>query len=206
MLTDTNGRGWWSNLWNGIKNFFVNTWDVIVGGIASVALVAAGLAVTIFTGGSLSILGSTLIGAGIGGFINGVISKSDGGSFWGGYLGGAISGGLTGLGLSLGPIGAFVFGFVGNFVGTTVTDAINGTFSNNSKYWGKLIANSLLYGLISIGARTFGNTVELLNSPGFRDLYIGFTVWSEFAATALFEQSQIIVEQIAQVIRKIFGI
>ena len=213
MHTDTNGQSWWSDFWNslgnffarawnGITNFFKNSWDVIVGGIASIVLVGTGLALTIFSGGFLSILGSGLIGAGIGGFVNGVISKSNGNSFWGGFLGGIVSGGLTGLGLSSGPIGAFILGTIGSFTGSITTDAINGTFSSNSNYWFKLIANSLLYGLISIGAGQFSKTVELLNLPGFRDIFISLLVWSEFATVTLFEQSLKIVEQIAQFFKK----
>ena len=205
MLTDISGRGWWSNLWNGIKNFFANTWDVIVGGIASVALVAAGLAVTIFTGGSLYSLGATLIGAGVGGFIGGLTNKLNGNSFWGGYLGGAISGGLTGLGVSLGPLGAFLGGFAGNFAGTIITDSINGV-NIDLNYVLNLSAESLLSGIVSLGAWKFSTVIDLINIPGFREVYAGMTVWAEFAFNALFNETKKVVKLMANHLRRFLNL
>ncbi len=121
-----------------------------------------------------------MIGAGVGGFINGLQSKLDGGSYWGGYLGGAISGGLTGLGVSLGPVWAMVGGTLGNFTGTIVTDAINGTISNDFNYWGNLVSDSLLSGLVSLGSFAFGSFTNILKIPGFRDIFVALTILSEF--------------------------
>ena len=202
MHTDTNGQSWWSDLWDKI----CNVWDVIVGGIVSVALVAAGVALTIFTGGALYSLGATLIGAGVGGFIGGITSKINGGSFWGGYLGGAITGALTGLGLSLGPLGAMIGGTLGNFFGTMVTDTINGIDVSQKNYLINLAAESLLSGIISIGAFKFGELIKIFNIPGFRDVYAGMTVWAEFSFNALFNETKKVVHLMAEYLRKLFNI
>lgn len=205
-LYDDKGTSWWSNLWKKVKNFFENTWDVIVGTIVSVALVAGGIALTIFTAGTLANIGSAMIGAGVGGFIGGLQSKLEGGSYWGGYLGGAITGGLTaGLGAFFGPIGAFIGGTLGNFAGTVVTDAINGVDMSGSDYWLNLTADSLLSGLVAIGGYQFGEASKVLNIPGYRDLFAAITIWAEFAFSYLFDASKQFFRDVADFIRERFS-
>ena len=62
----------WNSFWNDVGDYFKTNWDAIVGTIASIALVAGGIAVTIVSAGALSWLGGTMVGAGIGGFIGGI--------------------------------------------------------------------------------------------------------------------------------------
>ena len=204
MNSDSKGTSWWSDFWSSVKSFFKNTWDVLLGTLASIGLGAGGLLLTIFTGGALAQWGGALIGAGIGGFIGGIQNKLGGGSYWGGYLGGFISGGLTGLGAFLGPVGVFVGGALGNFSGTVVTDAINGVNLNDSSYWLNLAADTLLSGLIAIGSFKFGNIISYFNIPGFRDLYAGITVWAEFTFSYLFDTSRKILRDLAESIRRRF--
>ena len=199
-LTDSKGTSWWSDLWDKIKR----NWDAIVGTIVSVAMVAGGIALTIFTAGTLANIGATLIGAGVGSFLGGLQSKLNGNSYWGGYLGGFISGGLTGLGAFLGSVGVFVGGALGNFLGTVVTDAINGVKLNDSSYWLNLAADSVLSGLIAIGSFKFGNILSDFNIPGFRDLYASITVWAEFTFSYLFDTSKKLLRDLAKAIRRRF--
>ena len=206
MHTDTNGQSWWSDLWDKITGVFRKIGDVIAGAIISTVLVAAGVFINVVSMGSLSIIGNTLIGAGVGGLINGIISKSNGGSFWGGYLGGVITGALTGFGLSLGPIGAMIGGTLGNFFGTMVTDTINGINVLQNNYLINLAAESLLSGIISIGAFKFGELIKIFNIPGFRDVYAGMTVWAEFSFNALFNETKKVVHLMAEYLRKLFNI
>ena len=205
MFTDSKGSNWLSDLWNKTKKFFKENWDVIVGTITSIALVAGGLAVTIFSGGTLSWLGATMLGAGVGGFIGGLQSKLDSGSYWGGYLGGAISGGLTGLGASIGPITAFFAGFLGNLSGTLITDVINGNFINNKNYWLNLTGDSLISGLIAISSYGVGNLINIYNVPGFKDIFIALTVCAEFISSYIFDTSKTYIKDILYYIHR-YGI
>ena len=211
MHTDTNGQSWWSDFWNslgnffarawnGITNFFKNSWDILLGTLGSIGLVVGGLVLTIGSFGTLYNIGATLIGAGVGGFIGGLNSKENGGSYWGGYLGGVISGGLTGLGVSMGSLGAFVGGFAGNFLGSLVTDLINGV-NIDLNYIINLGAESLLSGIVSIGAWKFSTVVDLLNIPMLRDIYAGMVVWAEFAFNGLFNEAKKIVNFMAKYLR-----
>jgi RHS repeat-associated protein len=204
MMTDENGYGWLSDAWKKFTNFVKNSWEVIVGSIVSVGLVIGGLALTIFSVGALTSVGATLIGAGVGGFIGGLQSQANGGSYWAGYLGGAISGGLTGLGVSLGPVGAFILGAAGNFTGTIVTDSINGV-TINKNYIADLLANSLVSGLISIGASYFGKATEILNILGWNDIFAGITVWAEFAFSWVTDKTKELFYAITSEIRKFFN-
>ena len=205
MFTDSKGSNWLSDLWNKTKKFFKENWDVIVGTITSIALVAGGLAVTIFSGGTLSWLGATMLGAGVGGFIGGLQSKLDGGSYWGGYLGGAISGGLTGLGASIGPMTALLSGSIGNFAGSLVTDAINGNFVNDKNYWLNLTGDSLISGLVSMGFYGFGNLFKVFNVSGFRELFIALTICVEFISSYVFDTSKTYIKDIMYYIHR-YGI
>ena len=205
LFTDSKGSNWLSDLWNKTKKFFKENWDVIVGTITSIALVAGGLAVTIFSGGTLSWLGATMLGAGVGGFIGGLQSKLDGGSYWGGYLGGAISGGLTCLGASFGPIAALLGGIVGNFAGSLITDAINGNFINDKNYWLNLTGDSLISGLVSMGFYGFGNLFKVFNVSGFRELFIALTVCAEFMSSYIFDTSKTYIKDILYYIHR-YGI
>ena len=201
MLTDKNGQSWWDDLWQKIRN----GWDIIIGTIASVVLVGVGLLLTIGSAGALYNIGATLIGAGIGGLLGGLTNKQNGGSFWSGFLGGVISGALTGLGISLGPIGAFIGGSLGNLFGTITIDAINGVKDINSNYFFSLLAESLLYGLVSIGSWKFGDTTKLLNSMGFTNIFATMLIWTEFASATIYEGAKNFVEQIAQIFRKMIS-
>ena len=182
-LTDSKGTSWWSDLWEGIKK----NWDVIVGAIVSIVLIVVGVVLIAGSFGTLSVLAG-LIGVGVGGFIGGLQSKLDGGSYWGGYLGGAVSGLFSSLGLAFfGPIGGFVGGFIGNLTGTAITDAINGVDQGNLGYWLNLIGESVLSGIVSgIGGAQFNKFTDLIK-PIFKEIFIGFSVWSEFAFSALID-------------------
>ncbi len=205
MLTDENGYGWLSDAWNKFKNFVKNSWEIVVGTIVSAGLVIGGLALTIFSVGALTSVGATLIGAGVGGFIGGLQSKFNDGNYWAGYLGGAISGAFTGLGVSLGPVWALALSSVGNFFGTMVTDAIN-RVPITPDYVGNLIGESVLSGLISMGAYKFGEAVKILNTPGLRDLFVSITVWAEFAFSGIYEKSKELIHSLARGIRDLFKV
>ncbi len=184
MLTDSQGTGWLTDAWNNIKNFFVKSWEVIVGTLTSAALVIGGIALTIFSTGFLANFGGAMIGAGIGGFISGVQSQLNGSSYWAGYLGGVISGGLAGFGSAIGPITSFFLGGFGNFIGTIVT----GTIDTGEINWNNIenfVADSLIVGLISIGGHYFGKVTDLLNKFGFRNIFSQILIWSEMAFTEL---------------------
>ena len=156
-------------------------------GCCSGIVIAAGVAITIFSLGSLSHLGATLIGAGVGSFLGGLESKINGGSYWAGYLGGFVSGGLASLGVSLGC--PFILGTIGSFAGTLIKDAINKEDMSNWDYWLQLTANSLMAGVVNIGLYYFGAEMKILDIVG-KELYAGFSVWAEFAFATLLDRSK----------------
>ncbi len=198
---DKNGYNWFKNAWNKVKNFFSETWDIIVGAVVSAVLIGVGTTLTIFSGGALANLGSTMIGAGVGGFLGGLQNKFEGGSYWGGYLGGALAGGLTaGLGTTFGPIGAFVGGFIGNIAGTVVTDAIDGVKIIGKDYWSILFADSLLSGTIAVGANFFGDSIRVLKVPGLKDIFATLNVWAEFVFSYLFEAGKSFFRNVAELL------
>ena len=199
-LMDDTGTSW-KSFWRSVGNFFKRSWDVIVGTIISVGLVIGGVALVVFTGGAAYHFGAAMIGAGVGGFIGGLQSKLNGGSYWGGYLGGAISGGLTGLGVSFGPVASLIWGTVGNYAGTITTDFINGEVIDGN-YALHLLGESVLSGLVSMGAWGFSNFTGLLNIPGFRDIFAGITVWAEFAFNDLYNRLKTFVSDICNLLRQ----
>ncbi len=197
---DINGFGWFKNAWRKFKGWVKDTWntvkesfqevvDVVVGTIASIGLVAGGVALTIISSGALTNLGAAMIGAGVGGFLGGIQSILDGNSYKNGYLGGAISGGITGLGISYGYIGAVIGGFIGNFAGTFITDKLN-EVNIDDYYLLNLTADSILSGMVSIGAYYFGDALNVFKIPGYRDIFTALTVLGEFMFSYLFESSK----------------
>ena len=197
MLTDPDGNKFFSNLWRGIKsafkkvgNFIASNWDVIVGTVISVGLIIGGIAITILSGGTLSVLGGTLIGAGFNSLANGIQSKIDGNSFWSGYVGGLVTGTLTGLGAYFGPLGVLGFAAAGNFAGTIITDSINGVDVADGNYLLNNFANSILYGLTAVGAYKFCNFIGMFNVEGLKSAFAALTIWAQFASGALFENAK----------------
>ena len=200
---DKDGNAWWNPFswnWKKIGKVVLNIISSVAAAALTVALVAGGIALTIYTGGAFAHLGALMIGAGIGGLIGGIQNKLDGGLFWAGYLGGFVSGAITALSSSLGV--PFIGGFIGNIAGTIITDAINGNYINDSNYWLNLIGESLLAGIINIGATKFGDASKVLNIQGFRHLFAGITVWAEFASSYLYDQIKLFLRGLSEKIRK----
>ncbi len=200
METDNTGTSWLRDRWNNFKNTISKVWDVAVGIVVSAVLVTVG---TILLATPAYSIGSGLIGAGIGGFVSGFISKQSGGSFWAGYLGGAISTGLTAFGMSFGPAGAFLGGLFGNALGNLITDTINGVYMDNN-YILNLFADSILAGLVSIGAFKFGKVAKILKEADNLDLFIGVTIWAELANPIFFDSVKKVVRNIVVNLKKIF--
>ena len=200
---DKYGNAWWNPFswnWKKIGKVVLNIISSVAAAALTVALVAGGIALTIYTGGAFAHLGASMIGAGIGGLIGGIQNKLDGGLFWAGFLGGFVSGTITALSSSLGV--PFIGGFIGNIAGTIITDAINGNYINDSNYWLNLIGESLLAGIINIGATKFGDASKVLNIQGFRHLFAGITVWAEFASSYLYDQIKLFLRGLSEKIRK----
>ena len=202
---DNIGTSWWTDFWNSIGNFFSSTWDVITGSIISLGMIVVGFALTFLTGGALYNLGSGLIGAGVGSFIGGLDSKLSGGSYLAGYLGGALSGGITGFAISVGfPI---LGGSIGHFIGSTVRDSLNGVTLDNG-YFTNLFYESLINGLVAKGSYFIGNSIEILKSIGFRELFIVLATYSELLSSYMFEKTKeffdILFYRIQRFIKNIF--
>ena len=192
----------WNSFWKGVGDWFKSNWDAVVGTIISATLMIAGAAITILSMGSLSILGATLIGAGVGSFLGGLQSKKDGGSYWGGFLGGLVSGGLASLGVALGV--PFLFGFAGSFLGNLITDAFNQEDLSSPDYWLNLTANSLIAGTVNIGLYYFGGEMKILDAIGFKELYAGMCVWAEFLFAALLDNGKkLIISFIQSIINRL---
>lgn len=190
-LTDSKGTSWWSDLWEKIKR----NWEIIVGAVVSVILVVAGFVLSFSSLGTLSSIGSALIGAGIGGLIGGIQSKQNGGSFWGGYLGGAIGGAFTGFFASTGPIGLFFAGVAGNMIGSAITDAINGVDVLNWNYWLNLAGESFGNGLVNTLNVFFGKFTNVIKTL-WKDIFVVISLWGEFAFSALTDWIKNILNQI----------
>ncbi len=190
-LTDSKCTSWWSDLWDRIKR----NWDVIVGAIVSIVLIVVGVVLTVASGGTLAVLGGALIGAGIGGFISGLQNKLNGNSFWSGYLGGAVGGAITGVFSGAGPLGLFFAGIAGNMIGSAITDSLDGEDILNWNYWINLAGDSLGSGIGAMLGGYFSKFTELIK-PLFKDIFVAFTVWSEFAFSAISDWIKDILNQI----------
>ncbi len=206
MLVDSNGYGWWSDFWNGVKSFFENSWDVILGTVISGVLIAVGLAMTILSSGTLGKLGATFISAGVSSFLGGIQSKLSGGSYWAGYVGGLVSGTIAGLGAFLGSVLGFgilagIGGMAGNFVGTALTDHMNGKNILSKEYLLNLAAESVLSGLLAGWSFKYGNIISGLNIPGFRGEFSALAVNTEFVFSFLFDGAKSLLNGLTRKIR-----
>lgn len=191
MYTDKNGTSWWDDFW-----------EIVVGAIISVVLIAIGVVLIVYSGGSLANLGAALIGAGVGGFLGGLDSKSNGGSYWAGYLGGFVSGGITGFGASMGF--PFIAGAVGNAAGSIITDSINGENLGSLNYWCNLFAESILSGVFSKISWVFGESSKVVINLGFKGLFAAVSIYSEFLFAYAFDVITNFLKKMGSEIKKLW--
>ena len=161
LFIDENGTSW-KSFWRGIKKFFKKVGNYIVGALLSTALVLAGVAINIFSGGALSFIGNSFIGAGIGGFVSGIGGALNGGSFWNNYFGGAVSGAISGLFFGT-PLSTFIGSMIGSALGSALTDKLNGNYVNSLNYWGNKAIGGIFSGIISSFISLFVSPIKLPN-------------------------------------------
>lgn len=190
-LTDSKGTSWWSDLWEKINKAL----EIVAGIVVSAFLVVAGVLLIVFTTGTLSNIGSALIGAGVGGLVGGIQSSINGGNFWAGWLGGAVTGAITGYFAFTGILGLVISGGMGNFLGSALTDYLNGVDQSGLDYWMNLIGESALAGIINIAGGLFGQNTEVLKAL-WVDIFAAMSVWSEFAFSALSDWVRDILDNI----------
>ncbi len=87
---------------------------------------------------------------------------------------------------------------IANLSGSLVTDAINGVELKNVYYWINLIAESSLSGLISYGAYAFAREINIINVPGFKDIFAGLSVLAEFIFNFLYGASKSLIKEIVE--------